>query len=122
VLFGKHTDKLEDDKAKRVFSMPVLLGEQLSRHTVIALLVSQYLLTAFLVVSGKFSWPLLLVFLNLSNLWQTGKEFLSAKPTERPAQYPTQIWPLWFSALAFRHTRRFTGLFLLGLAIDVLFF
>lgn len=122
VLFGKHTDKLEDDKAKRVFSMPVLLGEQLSRHVVITLLAAQYLLSIFLVASGKFSWPLLLVLLNLSNLWQTGKEFLHAKPTERPEHYPTEVWPLWFSALAFRHTRRFTGLFLLGVAIDVLFF
>ncbi|TCZ46515.1 prenyltransferase, partial [Roseicella aquatilis] len=30
------------------------------------------------------------------------------------------IWPLWFSAFAFRHTRQFTSLFLLGLIADTL--
>jgi hypothetical protein len=29
-------------------------------------------------------------------------------------------WPLWFSAYAFRHTRRFTSLFLLSVILDTL--
>ena len=41
VLFGKHTDKLLEDKAKKVFTLPVLLGEKASRYATIGLWVVQ---------------------------------------------------------------------------------
>ena len=44
------------------------------------------------------------------------------KPADAPPDYPRSIWPLWFSAHAFRHTRRFTSLFLLGLLADTLIY
>ncbi len=121
VLFGKHTDKLEEDKGKGVNSMPVILGEQLSRKVVTGLLSAQYLLGLALVISGSFSWPLLLVFFNTPNLLQALRIFQQPKPAEKPSDYPADIWPLWFSAHAFRHTRKFTSLFLLGVLADVLF-
>jgi 1,4-dihydroxy-2-naphthoate octaprenyltransferase len=42
------------------------------------------------------------------------------KPASRPDGYPEAVWPLWFSAHAFRHTRRFTTLFLAGVVLDTL--
>jgi len=42
VIFGKHIDKLEMDKAKRIHTLPVLLGERLSRATMTGMLVLQY--------------------------------------------------------------------------------
>ena len=41
------------------------------------------------------------------------------RPAGPPPEYPPNIWPLWFAAFAFQHTRRFGSLFLLGLAADV---
>jgi 1,4-dihydroxy-2-naphthoate octaprenyltransferase len=41
------------------------------------------------------------------------------RPPAPPAEYPPNVWPLWYSAFAFQHTRRFGSLFLLGLALDV---
>jgi len=120
VLFGKHTDKLEEDRSKGVYSMPVILGERASRFIVIAMLASQYILSLLLVAMGSFSWPLLLILLNLSNLNQTRKVFVQPRPLEKPESYPPGVWPLWFSALAFRHTRRFTSLFLLGIILELL--
>lgn len=122
VLFGKHTDKLEADRDKGVNTLPVILGERLSRLAVMGMIVTQYLLCAVLVVTGSFSWPLLLVFLNLPRLPRLFRVYAAPKPTAAPADYPAGIWPLWFSAHAFGHTRQFTLLFLLGVILDTLFF
>ena len=120
VLFGKHIDKLEADRAKGVNTLPVILGEQRSRHWVLAMIAAQYLLCAALVVAGSFGWPLLVVLAGLAMLPALLSVFSSTRPTSAPASYPPEVWPLWFSAHAFRHTRRFTSLFLLGLLLDTL--
>ena len=114
VLFGKHTDKLEADKAKGVNTLPVILGEKASRYAVLAMIVAQYLLCLGLVVAGSFAWPLLLVLASAHGLPKLFAVYGAPKPEQAPASYPDGIWPLWFSAHAFRQTRRFTSLFLLG--------
>lgn len=118
VLFGKHTDKLEADRGKGVNTLPVLLGESLSRSTVLAMISAQYLLCIALVVAGSFGWPLLLVLVSLPLLPELFQAYSKPKPDIAPENYPDGVWPLWFSAYAFRHTRRFTSLFLLGVIID----
>jgi 1,4-dihydroxy-2-naphthoate octaprenyltransferase len=120
VLFGKHTDKLPADRDKGVRTLPVILGEQRSRKVVVSLLMAQYLLSIGLVLNGSFHWSLLLVLLNFPNLLRTIKVFQQPKPMARPEAYPAEIWPLWFSAHTFRHTRKFTSLFLVGVLIDTL--
>jgi 1,4-dihydroxy-2-naphthoate octaprenyltransferase len=47
------------------------------------------------------------------------RAYSQPRPKAPPAEYPPNIWPLWYAAFAFAHTRRFGGLFLLGLAADV---
>jgi 1,4-dihydroxy-2-naphthoate octaprenyltransferase len=47
------------------------------------------------------------------------RAFSHSRPQAPPPEYPPNIWPLWYAAFAFAHTRRFGGLFLLGLAVDV---
>ena len=118
VLFGKHTDKLEADRAKGVNTLPVILGEELSRYSVLGMLAAQYLLSTLLVVSGVFGWPLLLVWGALPVVRGMVDIFRRPKPDSPPESYPGEIWPLWFSAHAFRHTRRFTSLFLVGVILD----
>jgi len=120
VLFGKHTDKLEADRSKGVNTLPVLLGERRSRACVLAMITAQYLICGYLVAAGSFGWPLLLVLASLTNVPALLRVYRATKPEARPEGYPEEVWPLWFSAHAFRHTRRFTSLFLLGLLIDSL--
>jgi 1,4-dihydroxy-2-naphthoate octaprenyltransferase len=120
VLFGKHTDKLEADRGKGVNTLPVILGERRSRYCVLAMIAAQYLLSIFLVLSGSFGWALLLVLISLPVLPGLFRIYQHAKPDARPQGYPEEVWPLWFSAHAFRHTRRFTSLFLVGVIIDTL--
>ena len=120
VLFGKHTDKIEADQAKGVNTLPVLLGEARSRRWVILMILAQYALSVALVATGSFGWPLLLVLLNIREVPRLAAVYGEPKPTRRPEAYPEEVWPLWFSAHAFRHTRRFTSLFLLGVLLDTL--
>ena len=120
VLFGKHTDKLEADRAKGVNTLPVILGEKLSRQCVLAMIGAQYLLCILLVLAGSFSWALLLVLFSARSWPRLQAVFSQPKPERPPAGYPEDIWPLWFSAHAFRHTRQFTTLFLTGVVLDTL--
>ncbi|MBU6283610.1 prenyltransferase [bacterium] len=119
VLFGKHTDKLQADRAKGIRTMPVLLGETNARMATIAMLTLQYLLVFWLVATGKFSFLLLAVLGAAPWWWRAVQAYLQPRPAAPPAEYPPGIWPLWYAAFAFQHTRRFGLLFLAGLAADV---
>jgi 1,4-dihydroxy-2-naphthoate polyprenyltransferase len=120
VLFGKHIDKLDADAAKGIRTMPVLLGEAKARRATIAMFTLEYLLVVALVLSGYFSWLLLTVFAAAPWYVRALRVYRQPRPAGAPPEYPPNVWPLWFSAFAFQHTRRFGGLFLLGLALDVL--
>jgi 1,4-dihydroxy-2-naphthoate polyprenyltransferase len=119
VLFGKHIDKLEADAGKGIRTMPVLLGEANARRATIVMLTLQYVFVAALVLSGYLSWLLLAVLAALPWYVRALRVFRQPRPVAPPAEYPPNIWPLWFAAFAFQHTRRFGSLFLLGLAADV---
>jgi 1,4-dihydroxy-2-naphthoate octaprenyltransferase len=117
VIFGKHIDKLEMDRAKRIFTLPVLLGEQVSRYIVLAMLVLQYLLVAYLILAKFFSPVLLIVLLASQAFFRVLPIFQAPKPTEKPEDFP-EVWPNYFVAAAFYHNRQFGMLFLLGLIAD----
>jgi len=119
VLFGKHTDKLQADQAKGIRTMPVLLGERNARWATIGMLTLQYLLVVWLVATGALSWLLLIVFGAGNWYWLSLRAYSQPRPAAPPAEYPPNIWPLWYAAFAFQHTRRFGLLFLLGLVLDV---
>jgi 1,4-dihydroxy-2-naphthoate octaprenyltransferase len=119
VLFGKHIDKLEEDRSKRIHTLPVLLGERGSRHATLALMVLPYLLTATFVIMRYFTPAPLLVLLALKRLRQAFDVFRRPRPDSPPAAYPKEAWPLWFVSFAFVHNRAFGSFFLLGLFADV---
>ena len=119
VIFGKHIDKFDMDKSKKIYTLPVLLGEKLSRYTVIAMLVLQYSLTIYLVAIGFFSLVMLVVVIALREFFRILPMFREPKPEEKPDDYP-DVWPNWFVAAAFVHNRRFGLLFMLGLILDTL--
>lgn len=119
VIFGKHIDKYADDKAKGIHTLPVIIGERNARYVALAVFALQYLLVAYLVLSGLFSPVLLIVFLAAPALMLAYRVYRQPKPTARPADYPAESWPLWFVAFAFLHSRRFGLLFLVGLILDI---
>lgn len=117
VIFGKHIDKSLVDKAKRIHTLPVVIGERLSRGILVGMLVLQYLLTIYLVVIGFFTPVMLFVFIALPTLWRMLPAFRQPKPAEKPADYP-DVWPNYFVAMAFVHNRTFGMWFLLALIVD----
>jgi 1,4-dihydroxy-2-naphthoate octaprenyltransferase len=119
VLFGKHIDKLDADREKRIRTLPVLLGERVSRWTTIGMLLAQYALVVWLVASGYFSPVLGITALALPAMLDAVRAFRHPRPDRPPKRFPPQVWPLWFVAFAFRHTRRFGALYVLGIVIDV---
>jgi 1,4-dihydroxy-2-naphthoate octaprenyltransferase len=120
VLFGKHIDKLDLDAAKGIHTLPVLLGEKASRMGVLVMLAVQLLVTAGLIASGYFLWPMLLCFAaapSLSRVWQI---YRNPRPVEAPPELPEGVWPLYFVAITFWYNRRFGLLFVAGLLGDLI--
>lgn len=119
VLFGKHTDKLKEDKKKRVFTLPVILGESVSRWFTIIMWFVQYLLVAWLIFSGYMGMALAIVVFAFPEFLKTAKVFSKPRPESEPETLEKGIWPLYLSAHAFEYNKRFGLLFLLGLIIDL---
>lgn len=120
VIFGKHIDKLKEDRQKRIFTLPVLLGETISRYTVLAVWLFQYLAFTWMVLKGDLSYPVLLIYLALPYLWKKARPFLKKRPEEKPENYEEEAWPLYFVRYAFEYNKRFSLLFLAGIILHVI--
>lgn len=120
VLFGKHIDKLEADREKRVRTLPVILGERLSRVFVVMMVAAMYGIVVWLVLTRYFTPAVLVVLVAAKPAALLLRAYSSRAPKEPPAEFPPNVWPLWFSAFAFHHTRRFGMLYVVGLVLDVL--
>ncbi|GMG87238.1 prenyltransferase [Biformimicrobium ophioploci] len=122
VLFGKHIDKLQQDREKNVRTLPVLLGESLARQTAGALLLGQMALLIALSASGYFGYGYLLVALMAPGLIGLLRVFANPYPQSRPEGSAGNHWPLHFVARTFAYNRWFSLLFfagaLLNLAMD----
>jgi 1,4-dihydroxy-2-naphthoate polyprenyltransferase len=119
VLMGKHVDKLPWDDAEGVRTLPVVLGERQARRLTQALVVGFYVVTALSVAVGALPWPALAV-LGALPLAVRGLPILGRpRPAEPPPDFP--VWPLWYAAVAFIHTRRAGALLVVGLAVAVVF-
>lgn len=121
VIFGKHIDKIQVDLKKRIYTLPVLLGEKISRFAVIAMMILPYVLVFWMIFQRYFTPVLLIVLLALPTLRTILPNFLRPRPDTRPEGFPDGQggWPLFFAPLAFANNRAFGGLFMVGLLLDV---
>jgi len=122
VIFGKHIDKIQTDWEKNIHTLPVLIGERISRYIVIGLMISPYSILGYMIAIQYFTPVIALVLLALPRLRQILPTFLKAKPETRPSNFPDGQggWPLYFAPLAFWYNRSFGTFFVLGLIADVL--
>jgi 1,4-dihydroxy-2-naphthoate polyprenyltransferase len=118
VLMGKHIDKIPWDAQDGTHTLPVLLGEAKARALTQGMMISFYVLVVLLVGTGTLPIAALIVLLALPKLATVWTPFSQPKPAEPPENFP--IWPLWFAALAFVHTRRAGALLVLGLIVGVI--
>ncbi len=121
VIFGKHIDKLEADRAKKIFTLPVLLGEKAARWFMAALVVVPYLLVSALVALRYFTPVLAVVLLAHPSAWRTLKLMARPRPATRPEGFPEGQggWPLYFAPIGFANNSAFGLWFLVGLLADV---
>jgi len=122
VIFGKHIDKREIDKAKKIHTLPVVIGEKASRYTILAMMVLSYLLVLALIAVKYFTPVMLVVLLAIPSLRQVIPPLLKPKPAEKPEDFPEGEggWPLYFAPIAFLNNRSFGTWFMLGLVVDVI--
>jgi 1,4-dihydroxy-2-naphthoate octaprenyltransferase len=118
VIFGKHIDKLAMDEARRVRTLPVLIGERAARWTAIVLLLAMYAVLGALIARGYFHPVLLVVGFAVPSLVRAIQAYRRPRPATRPSWYRADVWPLWFVAIAFWHARRFGLLLLGGMLLD----
>ena len=119
VIFGKHIDKYEQDKARRIYTLPVVIGEKAARFTLVGILVLQYLFTFYLVLTRFYTPVMLAVVLAIPSFRRIFPMFRAPKPAEKPAEFP-EVWPNYFVAAAFYHNRSFGIVFLLALVVDAI--
>ncbi len=118
VIFGKHIDKLDKDKEKRVHTLPVIIGERTARYTVLVVWLLQYIATGILVLENILGYAMLLVLLAIPSFIKTAGVFFSPKPADRPKKGAV-TWPLYFASYAFVYNRRFSLLFLTGVILSL---
>jgi 1,4-dihydroxy-2-naphthoate octaprenyltransferase len=116
VLIGKHIDKFEQDGARGIRTLPVILGRQFSLQLNQVLMVAFYAIVLGLVGSGTLGIGVLLVALALPRLITVLRAYALPKPAAPPPGY--RVWPLWYVSLAFHHNRLAGALFVLGLALN----
>jgi len=118
VIYGKHIDKLEADRAKKIHTLPVIIGDRAARASVQVMMALMYVLVIGLVIAGYFTPFMLIVLVGLKNLPAVWKMLSQPRPTE-PPESAKEGWPLYFVAGAFVHNRTYGLLFLLGLILDM---
>lgn len=122
VIFGKHIDKLDIDRSKKIYTLPVLIGEKAARYSVLVMMVLPYIFTAYLVAVKFFTPVMVLVLFALPTFFKVYPAFLKPKPAERPVDFPDGQggWPLYFAPMGFWNNRSFGSLFMFGVLLDVL--
>ena len=121
VIFGKHIDKFNIDKAKKIFTLPVVIGEKAARYSVLTMMILPYLFTFYLIATKFFTPVMLIVLFAIPTFRQVYPALLKPKPDTRPEGFPDGQggWPLFFAPLSFQNNRKFGSLFMFGLLIDV---
>ncbi len=121
VIFGKHIDKISIDKEKKIYTLPVVIGEKIARYTVLAMMILPYFFTLYLIAVKFFTPVMLLVLFAIPTLRGIYPALLKPKPAERPDDFPDGQggWPLYFAPLSFGNNRAFGLHFMVALLIDV---
>jgi len=114
VLMGKHIDKIPYDAPIGIRTLPVVLGEQRARRATQGMVAAFYATVVACVAVGAMPWPALITLAGLPVARKVWKSLDEPRPAAPPKNFP--VWPLWFAAICFLHTRRAGLLLILGLA------
>lgn len=119
VLMGKHTDKIPFDAPLGIKTVPVLLGRERSLVLTRGLILGYYVLLVAAVVAQTLPWPVLLGFVSLPTVATVWKPLSKPPPETKPRGFP--VWPLWYAAWCFLHTRNAGAVLVVGVAVAAIF-
>jgi 1,4-dihydroxy-2-naphthoate octaprenyltransferase len=118
VLFGKHIDKLDWDRRLEIGTLPALLGEARARSVALAMMAGFYVVLVILIPVQALPWTALVALLGLFKLRAAWPYLRRPRPEQPPKDFP--VWPLWYAAATFVHTRRAGALLVVGLLVGAL--
>ena len=124
ILFGKHLDKIDEDRAKGVRTLPVILGEERTKKVVAVLIFIPYVLVLVAVLLWKI-WGLLFSFVSLPRALKVARGIFEEKPRsveETPDFYPREFWPMWYVGGAFIFNTDFALSYIGGLFLHLILF
>jgi 1,4-dihydroxy-2-naphthoate octaprenyltransferase len=119
VLMGKHTDKIPFDAPLRIRTVPVLLGRERALALTRGLVAGYYVLLVVAVAARCLPWPALLGLGSIPAAAKVWGPLRRPAPDTKPRGFP--VWPLWYAAWAFIHTRNAGGLLVIGVALAAIF-
>ncbi len=103
VILAKHTDKAAHDREKKILTLPVVLGSW-ARPVVAIAIMAQFVL-AFVVGIEFALYGTAGIFISAPAAMRCLKVLWESAPVARPADYPAEAWPLWYTTFAFRYAR-----------------
>lgn len=115
ILIGKHIDQREFDLGKGIHTLAVIAGDNKSRILNIAAIALMYGVTVILIGLGQLSLFTLICLLALPRALRAIATLRKPAPPIPPPGYIG--WPLWYHRACLVHTRAFTWLYILGLAL-----
>lgn len=118
VLIGKHIDKIVNDQAVGVHSLPVVIGQRSSLLLNKVSFIVFYVLIFGLIGSRLTGIWVLLTLLALPRLWTVWQVYTLPKPAQPPEGWT--VWPLWYVGWAMYFNRRAGELFVLGLILNLI--
>jgi 1,4-dihydroxy-2-naphthoate octaprenyltransferase len=116
---GKHTDKIAFDAPLQVKTVPVLLGRARALAATRLLIAGFYGLLVIGVAIGALPWPALLGFAGLPAARAAWRALSKPPPESKPKGFP--VWPLWYAAWTFLHTRNAGAAMIVGVALAAVF-
>jgi 1,4-dihydroxy-2-naphthoate octaprenyltransferase len=119
VLMGKHTDKIPFDAPLGIKTVPVLLGRRRALAVTRALVAGYYVLLVAAVAVQCLPWPALVGLASLPAARTVWRPLSEPPPAAKPRGFP--VWPLWYAAWAFVHTRKAGSYLVLGVAVAAIF-
>lgn len=123
VLFGKHLDKIKEDSAKGVRTLPVILGEQSTKKVSKILIAISYALVFLIFLTIK-KYGILITYISLPRAIKAIQGLDLQKPDSLdgvPEFYPKNFWPMWYVGGAFILNFDFGLTYSLGLALSIFF-
>jgi 1,4-dihydroxy-2-naphthoate octaprenyltransferase len=119
ILVGKHIDQRLFDESKHQRTLPVLLGERRARALNRTAVIAMYVVVIAGVAAGAITPFALVVLFAAPRALRALRVMSAPAPAEPPAGYVG--WPLWYHRVCLVHDRAFGWLYILGLAMGVLF-